>query len=113
VVREFFVPGVLGRQASDEGARMYLDHWERHGFGRWTVEIPGVTPFAGVVGLMHTPFSAHSPRPLKSGGGSPGITGDGDMRPRRRAPPAPTGSTRWDSPKSWRSRCRVTSDRDR
>jgi hypothetical protein len=26
-------------------------HWERVGFGLWAVEVPGITPFAGFVGL--------------------------------------------------------------
>jgi RimJ/RimL family protein N-acetyltransferase len=56
-VREFF-PSVLDRAESDESARWYVDHWARHGFGRWAIEVPGVTSFAGIVGLCHTPFTA-------------------------------------------------------
>src|SRR5579883_2969807 len=58
VVREFFHPGVLDRSESDAAARRYIEHWAEHGFGRWTIEVPGVTRFAGVVGLAHTPFEA-------------------------------------------------------
>ncbi len=54
-VREFF-PSVLDRSESDLSAAHYREHWERYGFGRWTVEVPGVTSFAGVVGLEHIPF---------------------------------------------------------
>lgn len=57
-VREFF-PSVLTRDESDAAGRQYCEHWARHGFGRFTVEVPGVTGFAGVVGVMHTPFTAH------------------------------------------------------
>ena len=56
-VREFY-PSVLTRAESDESAGVYMRHWERYGFGRWTIEVPGVTPFAGIVGPMHVPFSA-------------------------------------------------------
>ena len=56
-VREFF-PSVLTRAESDASAARYMKHWERHGFGRWTIEVPGVTAFAGIVGPMYVPFSA-------------------------------------------------------
>jgi RimJ/RimL family protein N-acetyltransferase len=57
-VREFF-PSVLDRADSDASADRYRKHWERYGFGRYTIEVTGVASFAGVVGLMHTPFDAH------------------------------------------------------
>lgn len=56
-VREFY-PSVLDRGESDTWAAFYVDHWARHGFGRWTVEVPGGVPFAGIVGLAHVPFTA-------------------------------------------------------
>lgn len=56
-VREFY-PSVLDRAESDALAVQYRDHWARYGFGRWAIEVPGVTPFAGIVGLTHTPFTA-------------------------------------------------------
>lgn len=34
-------------------------HWEKRGFGLWAVEIPGVAPFAGFVGLSTPAFEAH------------------------------------------------------
>ena len=34
-------------------------HFDRHGFGPWVVEIPGVTDCAGFVGLMVPAFEAH------------------------------------------------------
>ena len=33
------------------------DHWREHGFGQWVVEIPGVAPFAGIVGLSWVRFA--------------------------------------------------------
>src|SRR5215469_10817437 len=57
-VREFF-PSVLDRAESDSSATRYVQHWVRYGFGRWTVEVPGVTSFAGVVGLSNMPFPTH------------------------------------------------------
>jgi RimJ/RimL family protein N-acetyltransferase len=40
-------PAVLSREESDASARRIEAHIERHGFGLWAVEIPGVAPFAG------------------------------------------------------------------
>jgi RimJ/RimL family protein N-acetyltransferase len=34
-------------------------HWEKHGFGPWAVEIPGVAAFGGFVGLSMPTFEAH------------------------------------------------------
>jgi len=34
-------------------------HFEEHGYGLWAVEIKGVTPFAGFVGLSIQKFEAH------------------------------------------------------
>jgi RimJ/RimL family protein N-acetyltransferase len=33
-------------------------HFARHGFGLWAVEVPGVAAFIGYVGLVHVPFTA-------------------------------------------------------
>lgn len=57
-VRQFF-PSVLDHAESDASAARYVEHWARYGFGRWTVEVPGVTHFAGVVGLSNMPFETH------------------------------------------------------
>jgi RimJ/RimL family protein N-acetyltransferase len=56
-VREFY-PSVLNREESDANAAVYVTHWERYGFGRWTIVVPGVTEFAGIVGPMYVPFEA-------------------------------------------------------
>jgi RimJ/RimL family protein N-acetyltransferase len=58
-VMEHF-PGTLTREASDTLADLISAHFVEHGFGLWAVEVVGVTPFAGFVGLsvpeFKTPF---------------------------------------------------------
>jgi RimJ/RimL family protein N-acetyltransferase len=56
-VMEFF-PGLLSREESDARAARIRAHFDEHGFGLWAVEIVGVAPFAGFIGLCHTPFAA-------------------------------------------------------
>jgi RimJ/RimL family protein N-acetyltransferase len=53
-----FLPGTLSRGESDARADRIEAHFERHGFGRWAVEIPGITPFAGFIGLSIPCFEA-------------------------------------------------------
>ena len=55
---EFF-PALLTREESDRRADRIEAHFEKHGFGLWAVEIPGVVPFAGFIGLCHPHFEAH------------------------------------------------------
>lgn len=50
VVMEHF-PTTLGRDQSDALAERLDAHLAKHGWGLWAVEVPGVTPFAGFVGL--------------------------------------------------------------
>jgi RimJ/RimL family protein N-acetyltransferase len=57
-VMEHF-PGVLSRRQSDALAQRSARHFERHGFGPWAVEVPGVAPFIGFVGLDVPGFEAH------------------------------------------------------
>jgi RimJ/RimL family protein N-acetyltransferase len=57
-VMEHF-PGVLSRRQSDALAQGSARHFERHGFGPWAVEVPGVAPFIGFVGLVVPAFEAH------------------------------------------------------
>ena len=57
-VMEHF-PALLSREESDAFAGRIEAHFEQHGFGLWAVEIPGVTPFAGFVGLSVPSFEAH------------------------------------------------------
>jgi RimJ/RimL family protein N-acetyltransferase len=57
-VMEHF-PAPLDVATSDLLAERVIAHFERYGFGPWAVEIPGVTEFAGFVGLMTPTFDAH------------------------------------------------------
>jgi RimJ/RimL family protein N-acetyltransferase len=50
-VRRFW-PTLLTREQSDEQAEGLQRHIERHGFGFWAVEVPGVAPFVGFTGLI-------------------------------------------------------------
>ena len=54
-----FLPKALTREESDAVADRIEAHFERHGFGLWAVEIPGVTRFAGFIGLSIPRFEAH------------------------------------------------------
>ncbi len=56
-VMEFF-PSTLTPDESDARVERIEAHFERHGFGLWVVEIPGVAPFAGFVGLAIPSFDA-------------------------------------------------------
>jgi ribosomal-protein-alanine N-acetyltransferase len=56
-VMEFF-PGTLDRAASDALADRIEQHFERHGFGLWAIEVPGVAAFAGFCGLAIPRFDA-------------------------------------------------------
>ena len=56
-VMEHF-PSTLTRAQSDAGADSIEVHFDRHGFGLWAVEVPGVTAFAGFVGLAVPSFEA-------------------------------------------------------
>jgi RimJ/RimL family protein N-acetyltransferase len=56
-VMEFF-PSTLSRADSDSMADRIAAHFERHGFGLWAVEVPGISDFAGFVGLNVPIFDA-------------------------------------------------------
>jgi RimJ/RimL family protein N-acetyltransferase len=53
-----FLPGPLSRQESDARADRIEAHFQRHGFAQWAVEIPGIAPFAGFIGLSIPSFEA-------------------------------------------------------
>ncbi len=57
-VMEHF-PALLSRAESDAAVERMEAHFERHGFGLWAVEVPGVVEFAGFVGLCVPRFEAH------------------------------------------------------
>ena len=54
-----YFPETLDRAASDALVGRINAHFERHGFGPWVLEVPGVTECAGFVGLMVPTFEAH------------------------------------------------------
>ena len=54
-----FLPTPLSREGSDALVARVEAHHDQHGFGLWAVEIPGVTPFAGFIGLSTHRFEAH------------------------------------------------------
>jgi RimJ/RimL family protein N-acetyltransferase len=103
-------PAPLDRARSDAEAAYVSDHFARHGFGFWAVEIPGVADFAGFVGLLQVgapmPFAPaveigwRLARPYWSAGyATKGPT-----------PPSRSASTGWASTRSWPSRSRGISD---
>ena len=47
------------RAASDAVAQRFREHFAQHDFGFWAVELPGMCPFIGCVGLMHVGYNAH------------------------------------------------------
>jgi RimJ/RimL family protein N-acetyltransferase len=53
-----FLGGVLSREESDAYADRAEAHFADHGFCKWAVEAPGVSPFIGAVGLSHVRFQA-------------------------------------------------------
>ena len=57
-VMEYFA-STLSAEQSDASLARIQNHFERHGFGLWAVEISGETEFAGFIGLCLCPFEAH------------------------------------------------------
>ena len=56
-VMEHFA-AALSHEESDALASRIQEHFERHGFGLWAVEIPDATTFAGFIGLSIPGFGA-------------------------------------------------------
>lgn len=50
-VMEEHMPGVMTREASDASLARMGDAFDRQGFGVWAVELLGVSPLIGMVGL--------------------------------------------------------------
>jgi RimJ/RimL family protein N-acetyltransferase len=50
--------GSLDRVASDAMAARFSESFKKHGFGYWAVEIPGIAPFIGALGLSVPAFNA-------------------------------------------------------
>lgn len=53
-----YLPGALSRAESDALAARIEAGWAEHGYGLWAVEVPGVAPFVGFVGLSAARFAA-------------------------------------------------------
>jgi RimJ/RimL family protein N-acetyltransferase len=51
-------PALLSRYESDAQVDRIEAHFQLHGFGLWAVEVPGVAPFIGFVGLAVPRFEA-------------------------------------------------------
>jgi RimJ/RimL family protein N-acetyltransferase len=49
----------LDRPESDAFVARIMAHFAREGFGFWAVEVPGVAPLVGLVGLARPAFEAH------------------------------------------------------
>ena len=58
-VMRLMFPGPLSRQESDALVDRIEAHFDAHGFGMWALEIPGITTFAGFVGLSVPAYQAH------------------------------------------------------
>jgi RimJ/RimL family protein N-acetyltransferase len=54
-----YLLATLTREQSDSFVDYIEKHWESRGYGLWAVEVPGVTSFAGYVGLLAYDFAAH------------------------------------------------------
>jgi RimJ/RimL family protein N-acetyltransferase len=50
--------GPRPRDQSDAFVDRIERHWDEHGWGLWAVEVPGVAPFVGYVGLWPAPVVA-------------------------------------------------------
>ena len=57
VVMRYF-PSILTRAESDAAFDRYQQEWTNTGFSKWAIEIPGVAPFAGCLGLARVRFEA-------------------------------------------------------
>ena len=56
-VREFF-PSIQTHEESAESMRYIRDHFQRHGFGLWAVDVIGGPAFIGFIGLAVPAFDA-------------------------------------------------------
>jgi RimJ/RimL family protein N-acetyltransferase len=54
-----FMPSVMTADETRAMVERIRAHFDAHGFGLWAVEVPGVAPFIGFVGLQRPTFEAH------------------------------------------------------
>jgi RimJ/RimL family protein N-acetyltransferase len=54
-----YFPTRLSTEESNALAQRIQAHIEEHGWGLWAVEVPGVTQFAGFIGLAAPRFESH------------------------------------------------------
>ena len=54
-----FMPRLLSRSECETILGRMRDHFDRHGFGWWAVEVPGTAPLIGFVGISVPRFEAH------------------------------------------------------
>ncbi|NGX58334.1 MAG: Spermidine N(1)-acetyltransferase [Chlamydiae bacterium] len=57
-VMDYF-PSTLSTEESDAFAQRIQDQFKKKNYGLWAVEVPGVAPFIGFVGLIDHDFPAH------------------------------------------------------
>jgi RimJ/RimL family protein N-acetyltransferase len=57
-VMEHF-PSLMSREESDASVDRIEKHFQDHGWGLWAVEVPGIAPFAGFIGLNIPRYEAH------------------------------------------------------
>ena len=59
-VREY-LQGTISRDRSDAFVDAIEEHWNKQGWGLWAVEVPGVAPFVGYVGLWPADYVTGDP----------------------------------------------------
>lgn len=52
-----YLLGPIDRAKSDAQIQSFIEHFDREGYGRWAVEVPGVVPFIGMVGITVMPYA--------------------------------------------------------
>jgi RimJ/RimL family protein N-acetyltransferase len=57
-VMKHLYPGALSRAETDAMVDRIQEHFAARGFGFWALEVPGIVPFAGFVGLAVPRFTA-------------------------------------------------------
>jgi RimJ/RimL family protein N-acetyltransferase len=102
------LPSTLSSKESEAMFGRIEEHFKKHGYGLWAVELPGQSPFIGFIGLAEVSFeTSFTPcveigwRLARSWWGR-GLATEGHRRH------SPMGSNIWACPKSFPSRCRAT-----